>query len=163
MKIKSDNSIDDMKGFIKNLQEESPRAAVIIAGAYLDEQLRQLILGSFVNKSKGEELVGSESKIDRPLSSFSSRINLAYCLGLIDKRTYDDLNIIRKIRNKFAHKLHHYSWNEPEIVNWCKTLKHSQMITKINPSIRRTHGDLFIIGVVQVASWLGLELVNKKL
>lgn len=158
-----ENPVEDLKGFLEQLQKESPRAAVIIAGAYLDEQLRQIIICSFVNKSSiADDLVGTEKKIDRPLSSFSSRIKLAYCLGLINKQVYDDLEIIRRIRNRFAHKLHNYSWDEPEIKEWCKKLKHSKIISKIDPNIGKTHGELFVLGVVQIANWLGLELKSKS-
>ena len=38
-----------------------------------------------------------------PLSSFSSRILTAYELGLIQENEYKQLQIIRKIRNEYAH------------------------------------------------------------
>ncbi len=163
MTKKKDTSLNDMNGFFEYLQGESPRAAVVIAGAFLDEQLRQLILASFSkNRSVALDLVGSENNFDRPLSSFGSRINLAFCLGIINKIIYEDLHTIRKIRNKYAHQLHNYSWDEPEIVNWCKILNHSKMIVNINPNIAKSHNELFILAVVQISTWLGLELESKK-
>ena len=144
---------------------EKTQILITVSGgvAYLDEQLRQLIMISFANKSSvSEDLVGSEKKVDRPLSSFSSRINLAYCLGLINKKVSSDLHLIRKIRNRFAHKLHNYSWDEPEVISWCKSLKHAKMIADANPNIAKTHGELFVLGVVRLVSWLGLELAKKN-
>jgi DNA-binding MltR family transcriptional regulator len=38
-----------------------------------------------------------------PLSSFSQRIAIAYAFGLIPKQRYRDFELIRKIRNHFAH------------------------------------------------------------
>jgi hypothetical protein len=38
-----------------------------------------------------------------PLSSFSSRIDLAYAFSILDDETFGDLKVIREIRNEFAH------------------------------------------------------------
>ncbi|MCC7596730.1 transcriptional regulator [Janthinobacterium sp. FW305-129] len=38
-----------------------------------------------------------------PLGTFSSRIKAAYSIGLITKEQFQDLEILRKIRNEFAH------------------------------------------------------------
>ncbi|MCJ7583555.1 MAG: MltR family transcriptional regulator [Anaerolineales bacterium] len=90
----NDDSLDDWKKFFDELQNESPRAAVIIARAFLDSQLQDLLSKFFVDDPKiVDELLGT----DRPLSSFSSRIKTAYCLGLISKNIYHDLETIRKI------------------------------------------------------------------
>ena len=100
-----DDSLDDWNQFYEELQNESPRAAVIIAGAFLESQLRDLLSSFLVDDPKVVgELLGSDKKADRPLSTFSSRTKAAYCLGLISRSIYDDLETIRKIRNKFAHK-----------------------------------------------------------
>ena len=153
--------LTDWNGFYEELQNESPRGAVIIASAFLDAQLRNLISKFLIDDSKiVDELLGSEDKPDRPLSSFSSRIRAAYCLGLIGKSMYDDLDAIRKIRNKFAHKMHGYTFDEPEIVSWCKSLKLAKMITDAIPDYPNTHGSMFLLGVTQLASGLALKTVE---
>ena len=38
-----------------------------------------------------------------PLATFSLRIKMAFALGIIDNRTRDDFEKIRKLRNAFAH------------------------------------------------------------
>jgi DNA-binding MltR family transcriptional regulator len=150
-------SLIDTKGFLEELQEESPRAAAIMAGALLDAQLRNLLEKYFVDDRKiVNDLLGT----DRPLSSFSSRINAAYCLGLIAKAIYDDLHLIRKIRNKFAHKLHGYTFDEPEIVQWCKSIKQAKMLTDASPNIPNTHQVMFIVGVAQLSNYIGLETLK---
>jgi hypothetical protein len=42
--------------------------------------------------------------LDGILSSFSARTDIAFAIGLLTKRTYDNLNVIRKVRNMFAHE-----------------------------------------------------------
>lgn len=155
--------LTDWNSFYEEIRNESARGAVIIAGAVLDVQLRNLISKFLVDDSKVvDELLGSENKPDRPLSSFSSRIKAAYCLGLISRGMYDDLNAVRKIRNKFAHKMHGYTFDEPEIVSWCKSLKLAKMITDAIPHFPDTHRDMFLLGVTQLASWLALKTLEAE-
>lgn len=82
----------------------SNRSCVIVAVAYLDILLRNL-LGSFLssphNNKEDDELFTGYG----PLSSFSSRIIIASRLGLISDYEYRALQIVRKIRNSFAHNL----------------------------------------------------------
>jgi DNA-binding MltR family transcriptional regulator len=158
------NPITDSKGFYEELQNESPRAAVIIAAAFLDAQLRNLISKACVNDSRAVgELLGTDRNPDGgPLSSFAAKTKAAYCLGLIGRSTYEDLNTIRKIRNKFAHKVHGYTFDEPEIVNWCRSLKLANMIADAIPDFRKNHGTMFLLGVSQLASDLAMKAVRLE-
>lgn len=158
-----DDTLDDWNKFFEELQNESPRAAVIIAGAFLDAQLRDLLSNFLVDDSKVvDEFLGSDKNPDRPLSSFSSRIKAAYCLGLISKDIYQDLNTVRTIRNRFAHKMHGYTFDDPEIVKLCNSLKLAKMITDVSSYISRTHGSMFVLGVTQLANWLGIKIIETK-
>jgi DNA-binding MltR family transcriptional regulator len=38
-----------------------------------------------------------------PLGTFSARTKAAYVMGLIERKEYEEINIIRKIRNEFGH------------------------------------------------------------
>jgi DNA-binding MltR family transcriptional regulator len=155
----NENKVDpltDWNGFFKELQSESPRAAAIIASAFLDAQLRAILLNSFVDDKKvGKEL------LDSSLFSFSSRIKAAYCMGLISKSIFHDLNIINNIRNKFAHQMHGYTFDEPEIVSWCNSLVLAKVITDVI-SMPKTHGNNFVLGVTQLATWLGMKILETE-
>ena len=158
-----DDSLDDWNKFFEELQNESPRAAVIIAGAFLDSQLRDLLSSFLVDDPKiVDEFLGSDKNPDRPLSSFSSRIKAAYCLGLIGKSIYQDLNVIRTIRNRFAHKMHGYTFEDPEIVKLCNSLKLAKMITDVSSNMPKSHGGMFVLGVTQLAMWLGIKIIEVK-
>lgn len=94
---------------LKILQEElekssSDRSCVIVAAAYIDELLGYLFrffLTSPSSEKEDKELFSGYG----PLSSFSSKIVLSYRLGLISDYEYKALQIIRKIRNSFAHDI----------------------------------------------------------
>lgn len=84
---------------VHSFHGESDRGAAVIAAGFVDNYLG-LYLRSFAVDSKvAEELFQSMG----PLSSFSQRITLARAFGFISKQDYEDLTLIRKIRNHFAH------------------------------------------------------------
>lgn len=87
--------------WLTEFSRESDRAAVILGAAKLDLAIRELLVKKFrPNPSGQDELFDT----DKPISSFSARINVAYRLGLIDKQLANSLHLIRRIRNDFAHE-----------------------------------------------------------
>lgn len=94
-----------------DLAEESDRAAVIIAAAKLDNELRDLIVSRLVpSPTSDDELVDG----DRPLGTFSARIKMAFRLGLIDAEVARSLDLVRRIRNQFAHEARSSSLSSAE-------------------------------------------------
>ena len=132
--------------FFEEFQNETPRAAVIISGAFLDSLLRDLLASFMIENDKKavDELLGTENNSDTPLSSFGARIKLAYCLGLISAVEYNDLKCIKFIRNKFAHKLHGYSFDEKEVVKYCDKLQTPIMFDGVLPSISDSHHSKYV-------------------
>ena len=162
---KSNNApLDDWKGFYDELQKETPRAAIIIAAAFIDGWLRRLLENMMVDDPNVvEALLGrDESADDRPLSTFAARIKATYCLGLVSKHEYDDLNLLRKIRNRFAHRPHGFSFDEQEIVSWCSSLKIPKEIVSALPQFPRDRRSLFQLGVSLLAIKLSLRVIAVK-
>ncbi len=60
--------------------------------------------------------------VDRPLGTFSARINLAYAFAYISEDVYRDLNTIRMIRNEFAHERGSLTFKDQTIVDKCNNL-----------------------------------------
>lgn len=151
---------NDWKQFFEEFQQESPRAAVIISAAFLDSLLRDLIASFMIEDKVVNELIGTDEGSDAPLSNFSARIKTAYCLGLIDKREFDDLNIIRRIRNKFAHKIHGYSFNNKEVIDWCNSLQMPNPLKDIVPL--KSHRDKYVITVSLLSTEIGMRILSTE-
>ena len=83
--------------FFNELKSESDRGAAILAAVWIEELLTRKFKSLF---SKGNS-DARKNLFDNngPLSSFSSKINAAYCLGWLEQDTYHDINLVRKIRN----------------------------------------------------------------
>lgn len=96
---------------LDRLFTESGRGALLIATTLVDEHLTKLIesiLPFESNKQHKEKLF----KYPGQLSSFSSRIELAYAFRLISKTLYDSLNALRKVRNDAAHSPNKFELHE---------------------------------------------------
>lgn len=92
---------EGFNAFVAEFKGETDRAAVIIGAAKLDYLLYQILTTHFVPSSGDhDDLLDGDSS----LSTFSSRINIAYRLGLIDAQYARALHLIRRIRNSFAHE-----------------------------------------------------------
>ena len=96
----------DITKWMKIVDEEinvkSDRALVITIGSILDTQLESLLKRFLIKDNKRDEKLFNNNS---PLSNFSSKISMCYYLGIISKYEYEALEIIRKIRNIFAHEI----------------------------------------------------------
>jgi DNA-binding MltR family transcriptional regulator len=91
---------DSALEFRTTLNPETDRGCALMAAAYLDERLGEFMKGYFVDDSKVADDLLEQS---RPLGTFSSRIDMAYALGLISEEEHRGLHPIRRIRNDFGH------------------------------------------------------------
>ena len=60
---------------------------------------------------------------DAPLGSNGARYQLAYCLGLITQEQRDDMKLVAKIRNTFAHNFKATGFDMPPVRDYCAALK----------------------------------------
>lgn len=97
------------------------RALAIVLAADTEEVLKEAIMTKFVALTATEEtgLFGT----DAPLSSLSGKIRMAYALNIVGKDIKHDLDIIRSIRNAFAHSRTHISFSTPEVKAACDLLR----------------------------------------
>jgi DNA-binding MltR family transcriptional regulator len=90
----------DTERFFWDLQRETDRGAALVGAAFLDDAVRALIRAALVADSKTAEGL---FEYPGPLHSLAARTDLAYCMGLIGKAAYQDMRLIRELRNRFAH------------------------------------------------------------
>ncbi len=113
--------------FRHTLNDETDRGCTLMAAAFLDEELENLIKAHLVDSKKAIKSVFDNSGA---LGTFSSRIDISFLLGLIPKNIYDDLHILRKIRNDFAHNSAPITFSEPEISQRINALQVHQLKNK---------------------------------
>ncbi len=93
---------DDERNAIAQLDNDSDRAAGIVAAAIVENRLEQAIKSRLhPHDDIHRELLHPSG----PLGSFAMKINLGFVMGVISSGTLADLKTIKNIRNRFAHHL----------------------------------------------------------
>jgi hypothetical protein len=76
-----------------------------------------------------------------PLSTFEAKCEVASSIGLIGENTINNLEVIRHIRNTFAHAIANISFEEPEMERACNRLRlsdtHESLIKSLTSQINR--------------------------
>ncbi|WP_236209233.1 MltR family transcriptional regulator [Pseudomonas tohonis] len=86
-----------------NIAYESDRGCLIVAAALMDNLLEEIIKHHIKKYSTSKSLEKNLFDMSGPISNFSSKITICRSFGLIDETAYQDLMILRKLRNNFAH------------------------------------------------------------
>lgn len=105
--------------FRKSLLNETDRGAVLMAAAFMDDQLKAMLMARLVDDKK---MVHRAFDFNGPLGTFSSRIDFSYLLGILPKNAQRDLHIIRKIRNIFAHSAAPLTYDDDSVKPLCDSL-----------------------------------------
>lgn len=138
-RMRSPKSFDDLihdDELGKLLKTESHRGQVLISAQHIDNLLALLLktwlFHSPVKPNDDDELFDRESS---PCGNFSSRIKLAFRLGLIDSELKSMLDAIRNIRNFFAHQIETAHWGSAQLAKYTNSFfKIAAFITTLKSS-----------------------------
>ena len=107
----------------------------------IDEIIKRIVSKKMVSVSNKKELLLNKMQ---PLSSFSAKIEFCFRLGVISETLKDDLNALRKMRNKYAHDLNDISLEDPEmseiinkILAKCPMIEHNSKNGSPEPTNRK--------------------------
>ena len=140
------NALIEFHELFNERETVDERAIAIVGAAFLDTMLSDILAAFMVDDEKEvQKLLG----YDQAMGTFSSRITAAYCLGFICKTVRDDLRIVGKIRNKFAHEMR-ASFDSDPIRGWCRDLKWHEFGMMMKAPVDATTRDIFQVGVNQL-------------
>jgi DNA-binding MltR family transcriptional regulator len=105
------------------LRTESDRGIVLIFSEYINELLRRILAFEAYKKTKSRSVVDDLFNDSRPLGTFSSRLLSAHAFGVINKKPYLTISIMRKIRNVFAHENTLIDLSSPKLKNLISELR----------------------------------------
>lgn len=88
------------------------RGLVLSLAAFAEDTLGRLLIAYLREEKQAKELVEG---FNAPLGTFSARIKVAFSLGLLHREQYDNLEILRRIRNSFAHNWQGISFDRNDI------------------------------------------------
>lgn len=102
-----------------------PRAAGVMWPALVERRIDQLFeIGFRPDKKVHNELFQPSGA----LANYAVKVRLAYMLGWFHKDFYEDLLLISKIRNLFAHKIEVKDFSDQRILTWLKRMKVYQLL-----------------------------------
>jgi hypothetical protein len=110
----------DHAPIIFEINDQSDRAAAIVAASFLEDRLAALLKVSMRDDPKViRDMFGGHG----PLGTFSAKIDLGFLINLYDERQHRVLHRIRTVRNKFAHGLELVTFGTRQIVDLCNNFE----------------------------------------
>lgn len=154
-----DEVFDD---WLQDFQEETDRACAILATTLLDVLLGELLTVGFHG---GKTATKKFFEGLGPLASFSARIEAAYGFGFISKMERDDLNVLRTIRNDFAHSVRPMTLADDDVVARVRSLRMPPELgfpLEVFQKMARPDRIHFVTGVVFAANALKARLQRAE-
>jgi DNA-binding MltR family transcriptional regulator len=150
-----DEWLNDVTPILQELQGQTHRGAAIIAGSFLDKLL-ELVIERRLLALSGEEISENQRKAlfgrMAPLSTFSAKIEIGFGIGLFNASAYSNFEMIRDVRNKFAHQLAAIDFDHPEIAEIVNNPSRSPVIRDGGPP-----RDEFLLAFALLAGMLYAE------
>src|SRR5688572_1253343 len=104
--------------FMAEFQTETDRGAAVLGASMLDQKLKEVINDFLIPCKQTDSIVNT---IDGPIGNLGTRSKLAYSLGLISEQEFREIEIVRKIRNVFAHKFElDFSFEVQQVADLCR-------------------------------------------
>lgn len=116
----NDPYYDRLRLFLDATQAETDRGQVLIAASLIDQMLGQILKSYLLDNQQTKDLFNAPNA---PLSSFSAKALLCSSLSFISVEEFRDVNIIRRVRNDFAHNIE-CSFASPKIASLSSSLKY---------------------------------------
>jgi hypothetical protein len=122
--------VKEDEAIVREIDSSSDRAAAIVACALIEDRLRARLKASLREGNIAERVVNSFA------GSLANMNALAYAMRIYEKDLFHNIEIVGKVRNKFAHRAPVNSFNVPAIRDLCGQLKSnlpSLMVTFLKP------------------------------
>lgn len=97
------------------------RTAAIVAAGIVDEKLAHALMSRMVELGEDEQH-GLFRNVNALLNDLGAKVQLGFALNLFGAEVRDDLNVVRKVRNLFAHEIEVRTFDDPEVAKLCAKL-----------------------------------------
>jgi hypothetical protein len=117
----SELSSEHIPDFFKEIGAvDNHRGAALLLATHLEDALQFALINRLkINHKRFNDIFG----YDAPMGTFDRKVRVAHAIGMITDETRLTLDVIRRIRNAFAHALIPISFNTPQVTNACSLLK----------------------------------------
>ncbi|QNM84614.1 DUF4145 domain-containing protein [Polaribacter pectinis] len=154
---------------VNQLNNESDRACIILAGSIIDDVLYKIFDRYLVSfPSSNDPLFNNNGA----LSTLSNKIDLAYRFGIISNQMCKSLHSIRKLRNICAHEYESITFNDQKVKDISNNLFNitkltsaviSQNVEKINTRAKFTFAFSYLIHELNIIHKSVKPLESKEM
>ena len=113
MDAKQEQFLRPLMAFLDVSNKESDRGKVLVAAAQIDGMLEDIVRAFLIKNNQSKALFDGPNA---PCSSLFNKANIASALGLISYNEFQAIDIIRRIRNMFAHSVD-LSMSDPKVAD----------------------------------------------
>lgn len=110
---------DRLRLFLEASNSETDRGRALVASSLIEEMLEEVLRAFLLENAATKNLFDAANA---PLSTLSAKASASRALGLISSAEFRDIEIVRKIRNAFAHSVL-CSFEDRKIKDWACALK----------------------------------------
>jgi mannitol operon repressor len=115
----SDPYYSRLNTFLHASNDETSRGRALVAASLIDEMLDELLRSFLLDGRTTKRLFDGANA---PLSTLSAKSLMCRSLCLISSFEFEDIELVRRIRNEFAHSVL-CSFDDEKIRDWGKKLK----------------------------------------
>jgi hypothetical protein len=119
---RDDPTFGDLPAMEQEFYGEADRAVVILQASMVESILENAIAQRMRHDLK-EETKKEIFEFEGPIGTFSAKITVAYALGIFGSITRRDLDLIRLMRNQFAHSRKPLKFSISVVTNVCAQLR----------------------------------------
>ncbi len=154
--------VRDITTMMEEYADMTDQATALVFCAMVERSLEKTILSRMVRMRRKDRLGLFEGL--GPLASMAAKIKIAASLAIIGPNVSSDLEIIKNIRNQFAHSFHSISFDTKSVASECKLLNTSDII--LNRAANRGRDlptaprDLYVYSCFGIWSALGMKAAN---
>jgi hypothetical protein len=117
----------------------SDRSVAIVGGTLVETNLRHA-LTCFMHKNK--KITDETFRSTGAFGAFETKIRLGRLIGLYGENAHNDLMVIKKIRNKFAHSIEVKDFESKQISDWSKNFRLVERYTSTSPPLPKEPGPM---------------------
>lgn len=146
-----DLNIDDYHEVLQEFHNESDRAAAVLGGSFVECYLAKYMRSAMVEDVKDDVFDNNG-----PFSTYNQRLQGAHAFGMISATTKRDLELIGKIRNRFAHHPMRSTFDTAPVTDLCNNLSTAKLIPEPGASqgTGKDNRNRFVVAIsMVVADW----------
>lgn len=147
----------DVERIVDGLETQNDRSVALVGAALVEHFLERAIAARLrlPNSKKDKDfLFGARG----PGSSFENKIYLSYALKVTAEKTTRDLELIRAIRNEFAHDMNEINFTSAHICNRIDEFHAVTILYKISKGTGASPRERFIKEILTLVSGFQLDL-----